>query len=394
MPKAAIYDPYLDTLGGGERYTLTVVETLLNSGYQVDIFWSGDPSIIAQAEARFNLQLAPARIVPDIFQDRQSPVIESANDSEKISRLVSHRHSTASVVHRVKNFFQKVAVTRKYDIIFYVSDWSVPFLFGRKNLLHVQVPFSSPVKLKEKLLNWFKLLFITKIICNSQFTLSHAQKKFGGKKCQVIYPPVDVDKFSSDQPKQNIILTVGRFDNLLNAKKQDVLIQAFIQLHSQNPTLNWQLVLAGGSLQAPENNTYLLHLQSLAANQPISFLVNPAFGKLKATYETAKIYWHAAGFGVDSQLHPENTEHFGMAPVEAMSAGLVPVLVNQGGLGETIEQNISGYLWHTPEELVAKTQILISSPQLLSEMSRAAVSTSGKFSKSNFSQQLLSTLSL
>ena len=30
--RAAIYDPYLDTLGGGERYCLTVAEILLIAG--------------------------------------------------------------------------------------------------------------------------------------------------------------------------------------------------------------------------------------------------------------------------------------------------------------------------------------------------------------------------
>ena len=30
--QAAIYDPYLDTLGGGERYCLTIAEILLKKG--------------------------------------------------------------------------------------------------------------------------------------------------------------------------------------------------------------------------------------------------------------------------------------------------------------------------------------------------------------------------
>jgi hypothetical protein len=39
--RAAIYNPYLDTLGGGERYTLAVATTLFKNGYQVDIEWKG-----------------------------------------------------------------------------------------------------------------------------------------------------------------------------------------------------------------------------------------------------------------------------------------------------------------------------------------------------------------
>ena len=67
IKKAAIYDPYLDTLGGGERYCLTVAEILLKNGYKVDIFWSGDKTLIEKAEKRFSLDLKDLNIVPDIF---------------------------------------------------------------------------------------------------------------------------------------------------------------------------------------------------------------------------------------------------------------------------------------------------------------------------------------
>ena len=37
--KAGIYDPYLDTLGGGERYVLAVANCWLKRGWNVNIFW-------------------------------------------------------------------------------------------------------------------------------------------------------------------------------------------------------------------------------------------------------------------------------------------------------------------------------------------------------------------
>ena len=64
---AAIYDPYLDTLGGGERYCLTVAEILKKNGWKVDIFWSGGQDIIKKAENRFSLNLKDIHIQPDIF---------------------------------------------------------------------------------------------------------------------------------------------------------------------------------------------------------------------------------------------------------------------------------------------------------------------------------------
>ena len=68
VKRAAIYDPYLDTLGGGERYCLTVAEILLKHGYKVDLFWSGDQDLIKKAIKRFSLNLNGLNLVKDIFQ--------------------------------------------------------------------------------------------------------------------------------------------------------------------------------------------------------------------------------------------------------------------------------------------------------------------------------------
>ena len=50
---AAIYDPYLDTLGGGERYAMTFGLALLDMGFEVDIFWD-DTKIQEKIEKRFS----------------------------------------------------------------------------------------------------------------------------------------------------------------------------------------------------------------------------------------------------------------------------------------------------------------------------------------------------
>ena len=56
MKKALIFDPYLDTLGGGERYTLTVAKMLSNNGYRVSLAWPSQ-KILESATFRFGLDL-------------------------------------------------------------------------------------------------------------------------------------------------------------------------------------------------------------------------------------------------------------------------------------------------------------------------------------------------
>jgi len=379
MPKAAIYDPYLDTLGGGERYCLTVAEILLTNGWQVDLFWSGDPKLIDLAQTRFGLKLDGLNIVPDIFGITNTNI--DATEGQPLTKYISHhRHH--------QSFFKKFTETRKYDFCFYLSDGSIPFLFSKKNIFHTQVPFTFKQNFKDRILSILKSLFINRVVYNSAFTASLTPPNLLSK-TTVIYPPVDVEAMDASQPKQNIILSVGRFDNILNSKKQDILINVFSQFVAQNPNTDWKLILMGGSLQSESNNHYLIHLKSLAQNLPIEFIVNPDYTELKQVYATSKIYWHAAGYGVDHSQHPELCEHFGMTPVEAMASGLIPILVNKGGLPEIVTDGVNGYLWDEPSDLLAKTQLIINTPVEFSKMQQQAIESSKKFGKSVFTQKML-----
>ncbi|MDO8609099.1 MAG: glycosyltransferase, partial [bacterium] len=307
-------------------------------------------------------------------------------EDQSPQNFISHKSVKTSL-------FSKYNQTKNYDFIFFLNDGSIPFLFSKKNILHVQVPFISQQNFKEKLVNQFKFNLLNKIVCNSKFTASYLPKNLNHK-TEVIYPPVDIESMISTEPKQNIILSVGRFDNVLNSKKQELLIDTFSKLVLQNSSTDWKLILMGGSKQKPENNHFLMHLQNISSNLPVEFIVNPDYEKLKQVYAVSKIYWHAAGYDVDVKLHPEHCEHFGMAPVEAMASGLVPILVNKGGLPEIVKDGVDGYLWDDPSQLLAKTQLLIATPSDISSMSQQAIKTSQQFSKSIFKDKITNLLKL
>lgn len=389
--KVGIYDPYLDTLGGGERYILTVAETLFKQSYDVDLFWSGNPEFLKKAADRFSLDISSINIVPDIFNHHPTST-DLLEDQHAISSF-SRPLANYSLTHKISRFINKIKVLSQYDVMFYLSDGSLPYLFSKNNIIHFQVPFLFNFSLAQKFSNFCKFIFIKTVVCNSKFTSNVFSKSFNHPNI-VLYPPVDIEKFSISPNKENIILSVGRFDNLMNNKKQDILIQAFSQIITNNPSLPWKLVLAGGSKEDQNTNQYLKHLQSLSHNLPIEFMVNPSFSELVNIYSKSKIYWHAAGYNVDQVNHPENTEHFGIVVVEAMSAGLVPIVVNRGGLPEIITDKDNGFLWDNIEQLISKTMLLIGSPELIADMSNKSKISSQLFSKTIFSQNLLSILNL
>jgi glycosyltransferase involved in cell wall biosynthesis len=349
--RAGIYDPYLDTLGGGERYSMTVAECLTRNGWQVNIFWD-DRRIKNKIKEKFGLELKKVGFAPNVFN---------------------------------KSLLEKYRVLKKYDLIFFLSDGSLPFLFGRKNLLHLQLPFQSVNG--KSWLNRLKLKKIDDIICNSQFTKKFIDQEYGVVS-RVIYPPVAVKDFEPGR-KEKMILSVGRFSRLMQAKRQDILIQAFRQmlgLDGGRLLKDWRLVLAGGTEVGKDES--FGKLKRMAKGSAVEIIENPSFSELKKLYSRAKIFWLASGFGISEKKHPEKVEHFGITTVEGMASGCVPVVINKGGQREIVTEGQDGLLWKSQKELVKKTLGIIRERVLWRRLSRVAQSRARDFSQERFCREI------
>ncbi len=350
MKKALIFDPYLDTLGGGERYSLTFALGLVSLGYSVEIAWNTRETLKA-AELRFGLDLSQIKL------------------NKKAFTLCRGRSSL------INRFF----LSRRFNLIFWVSDGSLPFMFSKNNLVHFQVPFMAIGG--NKLVNKVKTLFIRKFVYNSQFTASVHENHFPKNKSFVLYPPIDIDNFK-EKTKENLILSVARFDSPSHSKRQDVLIDAFKELHKSHP--EYQLLLAGGS---HGTSATLEILKEKAGSLPIKFIVNPDFTKLKRLYAKSKFFWHAAGYEVDEIANPEKVEHFGMTTVEAMSAGCIPIVIGKGGQKEIISGG-AGFLCENAKEIALNTKLLIEDDKLYQTSLDLVSRIPSKYSlKSFFSNQ-------
>ncbi|OGD90908.1 hypothetical protein A3A54_00925 [Candidatus Curtissbacteria bacterium RIFCSPLOWO2_01_FULL_39_62] len=339
--KFGFYSPYLDTFGGGERYMLTLASHLAQKN-SVDIFWE-DSSVKAPLARFLKIDLAKTNFVDNIFS---TPIKD--------------------------RFFK----TRVYDLIFVLSDGSIPFSFAKKNILHFQVPFIFPnIKTSTK----FKLTKYNHIVVNSNFTKKFIDRSFHID-TKVIYPPVDLDSIKSGK-KEKIILSVGRFSaHQLHPKKQEILIEVFKEFYKKKP--DWKLVLVGQSKK--EDQKYVRRLRKLSKGWAIKIVENLPIDMLLRLYSIAPIYWHATGFGEDESNHPERMEHFGISTVEASAAGCVPLVINRGGQKEIVEDNKTGFLWETKTQLYDQTLKLIGDKTALSRLSRNAIKNSKKFSKGKF----------
>jgi glycosyltransferase involved in cell wall biosynthesis len=344
--KIGIYDPYLNgPLGGGERYILTLAEGLVKKGNTVDIFWD-EGTIKESALQTLKIDLTKVTFVGNIFSNKSG-------------------------------LLEKYRQTKKYDVIFFLSDGSIPFLFAGKNFIHMQVPLTN---INMGVIDKVKLLKINSFVCNSNFTKKTIDRVYGVNSL-VLYPPVAVEEFFSNIDKENIILGVGRFTQAQHAKKQHLLIESFRDLIDQG-LKGWKLILAGGTL--PEDKTYVDKLIISAKGYPIEIKTDIKFSQLKEYYRKAKIFWHAAGYGEDEIKHPERMEHFGIVVVEAMAAGCVPIVINKGGIPEIIENGKNGFLWSELSEMKEITLQIIQSEILREEITKRAIADSRKFGNDQF----------
>ncbi len=339
--KVGFYSPYLDIFGGGERYILTLASHM-SQKEEVEVFWD-DTAIKAPLSKFLKIDLSNTRFTPNIFNEKN------------INRFLS---------------------TRIYDLIFVLSDGSIPLSFAKKNILHFQVPFiinnismSSRIKLKS-----YKY-----IIANSYFTKRFIDKSFNVNS-QVIYPPVDIHSLKPKQ-KEKIILSVGRFGkNQLHPKKQEVLIEVFKELYKMKN--DWKLYLVGQAKK--EDQKYLRQLRKSSAGFAIRIIDNATQQQLTDLYSKASLYWHATGYGVDEQKFPQKMEHFGISTVEASASGAVPVVINHGGQKEIVTENKDGLLWSTKTQLLQKTLNLIQDSKKMKMLAAGAINNSKRFSKEVF----------
>ncbi len=200
------------------------------------------------------------------------------------------------------------------------------------------------------------------VLSNSNYT-SHWIKKYWRTPSKVLYPPVQMlfKKIKKEKmKKKNMICSVGRFFTLGHGKKQEVLIKAFKKLYD-NGYRDWELHLAGGLGTESSSIRLSQELKQMISGYPVFFHFNVSRDIIEEIYTKSRIYWHAAGIYEDESRYPVRFEHFGISPIEAISAGCVPILFDGGGLREIVE--LAGFseknLFKTVNGLVNKTKFFI-----------------------------------
>ena len=192
-------------------------------------------------------------------------------------------------------------------------------------------------------------------IANSQFVANRIKKTYG-RKSDVIYPPVDTQKFKLDIEKDNYYFTASR---LVPYKKTKLIVEAFNEMSEK------KLVVIGSGEEYEAIKT--------AAKDNIEILGYQEDIILIEYMKKAKAFVYAA------------VEDFGIIPIEAMACGTPVIALNEGGTAETVLDMTNGIHFEkqTKEAIidaVNKFETLQFDYQKISE-------NTNSFSKSRFQNQ-------
>ncbi len=222
-------------------------------------------------------------------------------------------------------------------------------------------------------------------LANSAFTATHVTARWGAT-ATVLHPPAALLP-TGDAARIRSILAVGRFQDSgpqVPHKGQDAMIDAFRDLGDLHAA-GWRLHLAG-SVGSPDE---LRRLRDLARGLPVDFHPDLPAADLARLYATSSLFWHAQGHGQDVAVAPQAHEHFGIVAVEAMSAGLLPVVYAVGGPAEIVAETPGTATWRTIPELRARTRALAAlSGADADTLRRQVVARARTFDASAFSKGL------
>ncbi|MES1242679.1 MAG: glycosyltransferase [Acidobacteriota bacterium] len=240
-----------------------------------------------------------------------------------------------------------------------VQATEVPRLRGLRNAhLVCEFPFQTRLGPGSRL----RLALFRSVVANSAYTARWIERRWG-RPARVLHPPVFPVPAHEKKPW---IVALGRFAAGNRSKRQLEMVGVFRGLVERGLD-DWELHLIGTG-QDPET---VRRVVDAARGLPVVVHLDASRQELEEVCGAASVFWHFAGALENPETAPERMEHFGIATVEAMSAGAVPVVVARGGQPEIVTGG-SGLLWETFEECADQTWRLCHDEALRVRLCEAA----------------------
>jgi alpha-1,2-mannosyltransferase len=337
ITKAVVIHHTLNTLGGETTVAIETIESLYELGYEVEFVTVQPPDLNSISRAygkKIHIgrikSLLPFKLNYFGIYQKLLTMLSSSIDL-KNSDIVINTHGDA-LPYRISGATPYLLYLH-FPTFLMSSTTSYASNKYRKSLFWRA--YFKPYTLITQSLAMRAITGSSLILTNSAFSREAIREAFANVHPYVLYPPVDTERFShaysqTINAREAKVLVVARF----SPEKQ--IENAIKVAHLLGRNIKFHIV---GSL-TPANRPYFKMLQNLIESYGLTQIVtltpNASNEELIDAMSKSMIYFHTM-IG----------EHFGVSIVEAMAAGLIPVVPSYGGCSEIVP---SEYQYHTLQE--------------------------------------------
>ena len=214
---------------------------------------------------------------------------------------------------------------------------------------------------------------------NYENSLISESYKIDKKKIKLIKPGVDENLFSPDPSlsRENIFLSIGRIQKQKRQLEAIEFLNTFREIEN-----DFKCYFIGGP-SGTSGDDYFLELKEivkeLSLESHVEFLGNLPQSKIRELLNRSKLL-----------IHTSQYETFGLVAIEAHSAGVPVVSINQGSFKEIIDNNINGYIAESFEDQYLNEFILkiFNDDKFADYVSKSAINSSKKYDWKHTSEKL------
>lgn len=313
----SIIHPFFDSIGGAEQITMILLKILHELGYKVKLY----------------------TVIPPILTPNNTQIIS-------IKKLIKENDNLPPILNiiirnvipsRLKRLMQEKKITSMAldnEKIVFVMGGNMPFLKTSNAKAYVYCnsifdsegqyiikQFSGPKSIYNNIIKTiiqkkYQAFLNTnaQLITNSFYTKSKIMERFG-KTSVLIYPPVDLDKFKnkSETPKKDQIASIIRISPEKNPLQLiDIILKS-----------NYPAQIGCSGKDKVSEDLYQTLLQKTRTRN-ITFYYNIPDIRIDNLLAHSKIYLQSS------------QETFGIAVIEAMASGCIPIVPNNSANIETV----------------------------------------------------------
>jgi glycosyltransferase involved in cell wall biosynthesis len=365
--KANVIHGDFNPCGGAERLSLITMQALLEIGIDFDLTTLKSPHISKlQNTYGKNLVSVMEKInkinVINIMEELRQQQQEEDHEDYNYDITINTNGDAAPYYH--SSFSKDNAITYCHfpSTKYHIESENIEYLKTDLGMTERSNVFSdnknyedinNPIDCKTKLqfsrrkecfdilkYGYWNLMRNSTVITNSEFSRRAIVNAFGMNNIYILSPPIDIETFrnvasmsNGDDERNDIVLVISR---IAPHKKIENAIKLAKILKDSKIGKGMKIV---GNLYDYFFDYYyeLKHMVlDLGLTDYITFEINASLAKLLYIIGESRVYFH-----------PMVGDHFGMAVVEAMAAGLIPVVPNEGGPTEFVPRE---YQFNTIEQ--------------------------------------------